>query len=229
MSWIGAIGSTAGMRIWSVGMMCAAAIAGLDTPVRLSAFFRIVSCWSTRVSATVSSCSPDATSASARTTSMGARVPTSTCFCCPRNSCWRPASASLGHAHVFVESHQVPVEVHHGGDGGVHLELEGEVGHLAVVPGDPDLARIDSRAEPCNRCWVMERPSEELVDGLKSLRGLLLVTELLLSPRLTVVPVRKPFWIAEIARCPAADQGVGAGDEGAGLRRGGVGPAQRCR
>ena len=38
---------------------------------------------------------------------------------------------------------------------------------------------------PCSRCWVMLRPSEELVEGLKSLRGLLLVTELLFSPRLS--------------------------------------------
>ena len=37
--------------------------------------------------------------------------------------------------------------------------------------------------KPCSRCCVMHRPSEELVDGLKSLRGLLLVTELLFSPR----------------------------------------------
>ena len=46
--------------------------------------------------------------------------------------------------------------------------------------------------------------SEALVDGLKSLRGLLLVVELLFSPRLTIVPVRKPFWIP-------TDEGPGAG------------------
>src|SRR5581483_10274178 len=48
--------------------------------------------------------------------------------------------------------------------------------------------------KPCNRCWVIERPRVALVAGLKSLRGLLLVLELLFSPRLTIVPVRKPFW-----------------------------------
>src|SRR5436305_12872971 len=47
--------------------------------------------------------------------------------------------------------------------------------------------------KPCSRCWVTEKPSEEVVDGLKSLRGLLLVVELLFKPRLTMVPVRNPF------------------------------------
>ena len=46
---------------------------------------------------------------------------------------------------------------------------------------------------PCNRCWVTEKASEELVDGLKSLRGLLLDDGVLFKPRLTMVPVRKPF------------------------------------
>ena len=36
------------------------------------------------------------------------------------------------------------------------------------------------------------------MDGLKSLRGLLLVTEVLFNPRLTVVPVRKPFWMPKL-------------------------------
>ena len=32
------------------------------------------------------------------------------------------------------------------------------------------------------------------------MRGLLLLTELLFNPRLTVVPVRKPFWIPKLPR-----------------------------
>src|SRR5450759_2302032 len=52
--------------------------------------------------------------------------------------------------------------------------------------------------KPCNRCWLTARASDEVVAGLKSLRGLLLVTEVLFNPRLTVVPVRKPFWIPKL-------------------------------
>src|SRR5450756_458107 len=52
--------------------------------------------------------------------------------------------------------------------------------------------------KPCNRCWETERASDEVVARLKSLRGLLLVTEVLFNPRLTVVPVRKPFEIAKL-------------------------------
>src|SRR5665647_1659979 len=51
---------------------------------------------------------------------------------------------------------------------------------------------------PCSRCWLTERASDEVVAGLKSLRGLLLVTDVLFNPRLTVVPVRKPFWIPKL-------------------------------
>ena len=43
-SWMGVIGSTSGTWIRSVVMMCAEAIAGLATPFRLNAVFRIVSC-----------------------------------------------------------------------------------------------------------------------------------------------------------------------------------------
>ena len=64
------------------------------------------------------------------------------------------------------------------------------------------------------------------MDGLKSLRGLLLVTELLFRPRLTVVPVRKPFWIPKLREVLPLDQRVGAGEEGAALRRGLVRPTQ---
>src|SRR5450759_1128154 len=49
---------------------------------------------------------------------------------------------------------------------------------------------------PCQRCWVRARPSDEVVAGLKSLRGLLLLTEVLFNPRLRVVPVRKLCWTA---------------------------------
>src|SRR3954449_2619741 len=42
MSWIGETGSTSGIRITSVRMMWASATDGLETPVRLSAVFRIV-------------------------------------------------------------------------------------------------------------------------------------------------------------------------------------------
>src|ERR1035438_1530848 len=51
---------------------------------------------------------------------------------------------------------------------------------------------------PCNRCWVKPKVSDELVAGLKSLRGLLLAVLVLFNPRLTVVPVRKDCWIAKL-------------------------------
>ena len=70
------------------------------------------------------------------------------------------------------------------------------------------------------------RASDELVDGLKSLRGLLLVIELLFNPRLTVVPVRKPFWMPKFEVALPLDQRVGAGQEGAALRCGLVRPTQ---
>src|ERR1019366_6713971 len=52
--------------------------------------------------------------------------------------------------------------------------------------------------KPCNRCWVKPRDSDELVAGLKSLRGLLLFAEVLFNPRETVVPVRKDCWIPKL-------------------------------
>ena len=52
--------------------------------------------------------------------------------------------------------------------------------------------------KPWNRCWVMPRLSDALVAGLKSLRGLLLLTDVLFNPRLTVVPVRKLCWIPKL-------------------------------
>src|SRR3954453_4727170 len=55
--------------------------------------------------------------------------------------------------------------------------------------------------KPCNRCWVKFSANEEVVDGLKSLRGLLLLTELLLRPRLTLVPVMNPLEIPKLASC----------------------------
>ena len=51
---------------------------------------------------------------------------------------------------------------------------------------------------PCNRCWVKPKVSDELVAGLKSLRGLLLAVLVLFNPRLTVVPVRKDCWIPKL-------------------------------
>src|ERR1022692_2899017 len=53
--------------------------------------------------------------------------------------------------------------------------------------------------QPCNRCWVKLRLSDEVVAGLKSLRGLLLLTPVLFNPRLRVVPVRNDCWIAKLA------------------------------
>src|ERR1035441_6507491 len=52
--------------------------------------------------------------------------------------------------------------------------------------------------KPCQRCWVKPKVSDEVVAGLKSLRGLLLLTEVLFNPRLTVVPVRKACWIPKL-------------------------------
>src|ERR1022692_4945098 len=52
--------------------------------------------------------------------------------------------------------------------------------------------------KPCNRCWLRLKVSDEVVAGLKSLRGLLLFTEVLFNPRLTVVPVRKDCWIPKL-------------------------------
>ena len=78
----------------SVGMMCAAATSGLATPVRLSAVLRMVSCCSTRVWAMSKLCSPAAICASARVTSIGASVPTSTCFLLFSKSRCAAASAS---------------------------------------------------------------------------------------------------------------------------------------
>jgi hypothetical protein len=46
---MGVIGSTSGTRMRSVVTMCADAIAGLATPVRLSAVLMMVSCCSARV------------------------------------------------------------------------------------------------------------------------------------------------------------------------------------
>src|ERR1039458_1372566 len=51
---------------------------------------------------------------------------------------------------------------------------------------------------PSNRCWGKPKGSDELVAGLKSLRGLLLAVLVLFNPRLTVVPVRKDCWIAKL-------------------------------
>ena len=51
--------------------------------------------------------------------------------------------------------------------------------------------------KPCHRCCVKAKASDEVVAGLKSLRGLLLFTEVLFKPRLTEVPVRKLCWIAK--------------------------------
>ena len=52
--------------------------------------------------------------------------------------------------------------------------------------------------KPCNSRCVICRFRLEFVSGLMSLRGLLLVDEVLFSPRLTVVPVRKPFWMPKL-------------------------------
>ena len=72
----------------------------------------------------------------------------------------------------------------------------------------------------------MDRPSDEVVEGLKSLRGLLLVMELLFKPRLTVGAGEKALLDGEVADRLLLDQRIGAGDEGAALRRGLVSPAQ---
>ncbi len=53
----------------------------------------------------------------------------------------------LGHLNRLVEGNQVPVQVHHRGDRGLHLQLEGEVAHLAIVFGDTDLPAVNRRAE----------------------------------------------------------------------------------
>src|SRR5689334_13093547 len=52
--------------------------------------------------------------------------------------------------------------------------------------------------KPWSRRCVMVRPRLEFLEGLKSLRGLLLVTKLLLSPMFTVVPVRKPLLMPKL-------------------------------
>src|ERR1039457_1034225 len=52
--------------------------------------------------------------------------------------------------------------------------------------------------KPCIRCWVRPKVSDELVAGLKSLRGLLLLVLVLFNPRLTEVPVRKDCWIPKL-------------------------------
>src|ERR1017187_5739736 len=49
--------------------------------------------------------------------------------------------------------------------------------------------------KPCHRCCVKAKASDEVVAGLKSLRGLLPFTEVLFNPRLTEVPVRKLCWM----------------------------------
>src|SRR5262249_53470517 len=54
---------------------------------------------------------------------------------------------------------------------------------------------------PWKRCWDMPMPSEALVAGLKSARGLLLVSPVLLRPRFTVVPVRKLCCTPKFERC----------------------------
>src|SRR5450432_537339 len=67
-----------------------------------------------------------------------------------------------------------------------------------VLTGEP---------HPCSRCCVTVSASDALVTGLKSERVALLVTELLLIPRLTSVPVSKYFWTAtdeRSCRCTSA-------------------------
>src|ERR1035438_2348844 len=62
MSWMGVTGSTAGISIRSVVTIWAAAMAGLETPVRLIAVFKMVSCCRARVWATSRVCSLEAIS-----------------------------------------------------------------------------------------------------------------------------------------------------------------------
>src|SRR5260370_11221814 len=52
--------------------------------------------------------------------------------------------------------------------------------------------------KPCDRCWVVPRVSGEVVAGLKSLRGLLLLIDVLFNPMLMVVPVRTLCWIPKL-------------------------------
>src|SRR5437763_16825051 len=54
--------------------------------------------------------------------------------------------------------------------------------------------------KPCIRCWLKDSPSVDVVDGLKSLRGLLPDVLVLFNPRPKVVPVRKPFEMPKFPR-----------------------------
>src|SRR6266446_2070317 len=54
----------------------------------------------------------------------------------------------LVHLHHLVEADQVPIQTDDGRDDVDYLLLEHQIGYLAIVPGDRNVARVDGTAKP---------------------------------------------------------------------------------
>src|ERR1039458_7629904 len=168
-------------------MMRASATEGLATPVLLSAVLMMVSCCNTRVWATTRACSLVAICASARTTSICARVPTSTCLLLSSSSFCEAARASCATRTALLNA--------------TRSQYNSITAATVVTTWSWTVRSATSRLflamriwreftppKPCNRCCEIVKDREPLVAGLKSPRRLLFVTVLLLRPRLMVAP-----------------------------------------
>ena len=209
-----------GTRMRSVGMMCASEMLGLATPVRLSAFFSKVSCWSTWVRAFTSACSLVAISDSARTISIGARVPISTCFLLSSYSLWDSASAC---SFTFTFSPKLTRSQYAAticATVAITCCLNARSVTFWLFRAIRMFRLFTAIPKPCSRRWVTVKFMLATVFGLRSLYRLLEETVLVLQPSDTDVPVTNPWLIAE-TRAPAVHRhAAGAGSHRVGLRAG---------
>ncbi len=132
------------------------------------------------------------------------------------------ASDIDGLLHHLVEADQVPIQTADGRDDVDHLLLEHQIGYLAIVPGDRNVAGVDGAAKPLQQTlgdaqaeagtdgWIEIVPqsggSQPGVAQAQRNRG----------------AAEKALGHGSIGQGVGGDQGVGAGDEGAGLGISGV-------
>ena len=132
----------------------------------------------------------------------------------------------LFHPGVFIEAHQVPVQVDDRSHDIDHLLLEREVGNLAAVLGDLNVARVHGQTEPLHQMLRNIQAQAGAGGGIEvgpqGTGGQRRVAE----AERDIGAGEESLRVAEIRQVVVGDQGVGSADEGAGLRIGGVAGAE---
>ena len=85
-------------------------------------------------------------------TSIGARLPISTCFLVSERVFSAERQRFLLHARVLVGVDEIPVHVLDLIDGRDDLQAESHVAKFAIVLGDADETVLGANPKPCRRC-----------------------------------------------------------------------------